>query len=307
MKIKLNIPNGKIICIALFFAMTPFYCYSQVNEVRHFKFDETITDFGSHLYQWIFSTEEGTMQTLNQFGVGNTPKISAISFHPAGSYFVTSNGKNFNIEFWSFIQANKQLKIYKGHTDKINSLLFSSDANYLLSCSNDSTVKIWDLKSDKLLNNIKTKKTINVVAISDNSNFIAYDNDNEIVIRSFNGDKQIAILKGHFKGINSLKFSPDGNFLASGSSDSTIILWNTRTWKIKKILKGQNDEISALDFHISSKYLASGGKNGSLVIWNIKKNQIIQTINTHKSAINRVNFIFDFDKQESLLLTCDDY
>ena len=34
-----------------------------------------------------------------------------------------------------------------------------------------------------------------------------------------------AILTGHTEGVNSISFSPDGNTLASGSSDGTILLW----------------------------------------------------------------------------------
>jgi WD40 repeat protein len=34
-------------------------------------------------------------------------------------------------------------------------------------------------------------------------------------------------LQGHNKDILSVAFSPDGNYLASGSSDHTVKLWGT--------------------------------------------------------------------------------
>ncbi|KIO15681.1 hypothetical protein M407DRAFT_53628, partial [Tulasnella calospora MUT 4182] len=36
-------------------------------------------------------------------------------------------------------------------------------------------------------------------------------------------------LRGHSSFVNSVCFSPDGKYLASGSSDSTIRLWNCQT------------------------------------------------------------------------------
>ncbi len=49
----------------------------------------------------------------------------------------------------------------------------------------------------------------------------------------------IAVLAGHTNRIRSLCFSPDGTFLASGSDDGTIMLWNIATLQHVKILKSE--------------------------------------------------------------------
>lgn len=49
---------------------------------------------------------------------------------------------------------------------------------------------------------------------------------------------EIASLKGHHQGINSVCFNNNGTILASGSNDKTIKLWNFETKKEIVTLKG---------------------------------------------------------------------
>jgi WD40 repeat protein len=42
---------------------------------------------------------------------------------------------------------------------------------------------------------------------------------------------EITTMKGHTSYVTSVAFSPDGNYLASGSNDFTIILWSITSQK----------------------------------------------------------------------------
>jgi len=43
------------------------------------------------------------------------------------------------------------------------------------------------------------------------------------------GDRLVATLTGHEDEVNSVDYSPDGQYLASGSLDGTVRIWDTRT------------------------------------------------------------------------------
>eukprot|EP01087_Luapelamoeba_hula_P010933 TRINITY_DN2919_c0_g2_i3.p2 TRINITY_DN2919_c0_g2~~TRINITY_DN2919_c0_g2_i3.p2 ORF type:complete len:179 (+),score=21.73 TRINITY_DN2919_c0_g2_i3:43-537(+) len=47
-------------------------------------------------------------------------------------------------------------------------------------------------------------------------------------------------LENHKQPVTSLKFSPDGLWLASASADKTIAIWNTETWIRAQVLTGHS-------------------------------------------------------------------
>ena len=87
---------------------------------------------------------------------------------------------------------------------KVNSVAFSPDGKFVVSGSN--SVKIWKIK-EKLDNNFLVKKKL----------------DNNFLVKEKLGHKSI---------VNSVAFSPDGNFIVSGSVSpiDNLIIWYKCAW-----------------------------------------------------------------------------
>ena len=55
-------------------------------------------------------------------------------------------------------------------------------------------------------------------------------------------------MSGHDWEVNSIEFSNNGKFIASGSGDETIKLWDIYKFECIKTFRGHKDEICSVNF-----------------------------------------------------------
>ncbi|MFO0822523.1 MAG: protein kinase [Gemmataceae bacterium] len=85
--------------------------------------------------------------------------------------------------------------------------------------------------------------------------------------------KPIQTLTLHTAGVTSVAFSPDGKVLASGSSDKSVILWDTQTWKSRGPLEGHAGDVVGLAFSPNGAQLASvtSARDGCAIrVWDVQ-------------------------------------
>jgi WD40 repeat protein len=80
----------------------------------------------------------------------------------------------------------------------------------------------------------------------------------------------IATLQGHVAKVLTANFSADGNLLATGSQDGSIILWDVATAQpLGQALHGHSREVEHLMFHPNNPWLLSTSRDGNTILWNV--------------------------------------
>jgi WD40 repeat protein len=85
-----------------------------------------------------------------------------------------------------------------------------------------------------------------------------------LAVPTLSSHELVSVLHGHTDTVRSVTFSPNGQLLASGSSDHTVRLWNPATGeRVGQPLMGHTNWVWSVAFSPDGKLLASGaGGNG---------------------------------------------
>jgi WD40 repeat protein len=149
--------------------------------------------------------------------------INAISWSPDGSLLAISRGNE--VVLYSMNGTDLLQVAALPHAAFIPALAFSPNGEWLATGSRDGTIRVWPVGS-----------------IADGASQAA--------------TAPIWQAEAHQKGVNSLVFSPDGQWLASGGNDAVARIWNPSTGEPLGMLIGGTFAVPSIAFSPDSKSLA---------------------------------------------------
>lgn len=76
-------------------------------------------------------------------------------------------------------------------------------------------------------------------------------------------------LKGHSGLVDSVEFSSNEKWLASGSYDYTVKLWNVSTGACQSTLNERSNVVFSIAFLPDGEFLASGSDNHTVKLWDL--------------------------------------
>ncbi|KAF3440210.1 hypothetical protein FNV43_RR18493 [Rhamnella rubrinervis] len=144
------------------------------------------------------------------------------------------------------IGENRPIKTFAGHQVfrtyiwEVNCVKWDPTGSLLASCSDDITAKIWSIKQDRYVHDLREHSK----------------------------------MESHGPGTN----NPNQKLvLASASFDSTVKLWDVELGKLIYSLNGHRDPVYSVAFSPNGEYLASGSLDKSMHIWSLKECKIVKT------------------------------
>ncbi|MEM7725477.1 MAG: WD40 repeat domain-containing protein [Cyanobacteria bacterium P01_A01_bin.45] len=226
-------------------------------------------------------------------------------------FTATISISSINLSSWAQRTEKNQsfptIRNLRGHIWSIASLTFTADGKTLVSGSFDHTIKVWNLKTGKMIRTLDFHKDgVNCVVINPRTKQLIsaggaaqINTDTKIKVWNLEKGKLVRTLKGHGMGVKSLLVTPDGKTLISASYDKTVKLWDVKTGKLLRTLIGHQAWVKTLALSRDGKTLASGG--GSLAkdtdtnirIWDLSTGKLVKTLTGNSNAVNFLSFSKD--------------
>nr|XP_004252824.1 WD40 repeat-containing protein HOS15-like [Solanum lycopersicum] len=161
--------------------------------------------------------------------------------------FATSSADN--MIYVCKVGENKPVKKFSGHQDEINAIKWDPSGSLLASCSDDTTVKLWSMKQNVCLHDFREhSKEVHTVKWSP-AGAGTSDRNQQLLLASASFDCTVKLwdvelgrllqsLSGHRESVYSISFSPNGEYMASGSLDKCMNIWSIKEAKIVRTYNG---------------------------------------------------------------------
>ncbi|MFN7096108.1 MAG: ankyrin repeat domain-containing protein, partial [Gammaproteobacteria bacterium] len=217
--------------------------------------------------------------------------------------------------------AYKSLYAFNSHNDTISFLAVVSD-KYVVSGSNDGTIRLWDIETRLCIKASANQSEITALAVLPDDRIISGHKDNTIkfwntetdeyaTFREFDEIKTFAILpdrrlaiavgtlikiwcletnkcektlEGHTTRVDVLSILQDGRLVSS--SQDIIKIWNIEVDKAEHTLKGKHGVYFSTLLALPNGRLASGTDDGTISIWHVEKENR-ERVFTHSTGTNK--------------------
>ena len=244
----------------------------------------------------------------------NIKNISSIAFEEDINILLTGT-KNGNLYLLNTVSL-EIIKIFeKIHSSQISdiiSLPYREEKRIIITCSNDKTIKFWNLNytNDKIdldyENEMNVLESVICAKVTPDLNFFSYAlYDNTIKIYYFDTMKFHLSLYGHKMPVTHYDISSDSNLIVSGGLDKSIKIWGMDFGDCHKTIPAHGDVITCVKFIQDTHFFISCSKDCTLKYYDADTFDFIQQLN-NDLLCNQFLYLDINSEGTQILASCND-
>ena len=201
---------------------------------------------------------------------------------------VVSGGSDCKVILWKFSTGRIIKEIERAHSESVLNLRF--DDRYLVTCSKDKTIKVWNRKEM-----MPTDDTYPSSTMKSSARFPSYIinmqehvENQHLHFKPLLPYSLIMTLEGHGAAVNAIQIL-DGQ-IVSASGDRSVKCWDVRTGACTRTFSGHTKGIACVQF--DGRRIVSGSSDESVRIFDRATGAEVACLNGHSNLVRTVQAQF---------------
>ncbi|QIW98709.1 hypothetical protein AMS68_004227 [Peltaster fructicola] len=203
---------------------------------------------------------------------GHDASVLCLQFDSSPQHdIIVSGGSDSWVIIWKFSTGEIIKKMTTAHSESVLNLRF--DDRYIVTCSKDKTIKIWNRRAIKVSDPLIPEHTLSQYS------------DPDLLIPEFN---LLARLNGHQAAVNAVMIHEDR--IVSASGDRVIKAWSIRTGKCEKTYTGHTKGIACVQY--DGRRIVSGSSDNTVRIFDAEQQAEVACLQGHSNLVRTVQARF---------------
>lgn len=222
----------------------------------------------------------------------HTSSITDLTFSKNSTWLISASFDKTAI-IWHMPKKEKDF-IYKEHDGSVFSVSIADDNESIITASKDKTIKLWGLSFGKTERVYQNKKSPMMCGVFFKKNeMLTGQKDGKVKRWSIGSGNTIQLFSAHKKAVTAIDISPSGEFIATGSIDKTVKIFNSNDITKVKVLEGKSGPIDVVKFSNKGDLLFTAGQDKYLNIWDVASGTLKGSIKAHKNFITGIEVLKD--------------
>ena len=181
--------------------------------------------------------------------------------------------------------TTSKVKTIEAHSDYIRSIAVHPTQPFILTSSDDMSIKLWNWEKNWANIMIFDGHTHFVMKVvfnpKDPNTFASASFDHTVRVWGINSPRPYFTLIGHDGGVYAVDYLSDGDkpYLVSGADDKTACIWDYQTKTCVAVLQGHEHDVSAVAFVPDMPYVVTASEDGNVRVFNSSTFRLEKTLN----------------------------
>ena len=215
--------------------------------------------------------------------IKNEVTEDSFSVSSDGKYIVFGKPFQNEISIHSLLQG-KKIKTLYSRLEGTSGICFSPDSKYFATIDNDNknfltnSISIWSIEKNNIIKTVNMDSNIQSIKFSPNGNYLltgVISEERGIRLYNLSTEKEVAAFGS---SSNSLCYSNNGKYIANGTHDGDIEIWDIENIKLLKTLKGHKGIVGSVSFSKDGKRVVSCANDNTIKVWSVGSGELLATI-----------------------------